>query len=397
MYAFFQRPGVTPARVAPWLALAVLIPAFVIGANLEPLGQQRAAYEEPPIVIAGGGTQTPLPGGVGTASGAVAGVSANGDDASGGDAFGGGDDAGTGDAAAADDGSTFAEPVPEPAFSEPAFSEPAGGDTTTGDDLPAEGTPAGEATESYEGTVVRVNKRSTSYAIATGEQDLIAIHARQLPKPGDSVRADARPLANGTYEEVGEREQIDTATSAAFRGWVTWVAPEGLAYTVSHRGASLLVRRADAADPVPLGAPVAVAADIDPDSGGLTQITLTAEGERTDSPVHVAGTVRAVDREQRTIALTADDLGESGAELTIAVPDEEIDLGKIEPRDVVDATVVIGADASYTLTGVSSNENAKAADDTEQAQGDQVEQEDPDATGKSADRLLRSLGIAPAG
>ena len=151
--------------------------------------------------------------------------------------------------------------------------------------------------------------------------------------------------------------------------------------------------RPDGGDPLPVGAPVAVAAEIDPKTGALTQSSFATEGERTDTPVNLAGIVRSVDAGERRLRLSADDLGLSYAELDLAVPDTAIDLAKVETGDVLSVTAIIGADAVYTLTGLSADGGAEAAGDTKLAQGDQVEAEDPDATGKFVDELLRSLGI----
>ena len=395
LHAFFQRPGVTPGRVAPCAGFALLGLALIIGLNVDPLDQRRASYGDGSVVVAGGGPQAQPTGA--TAAPAAAGAASAGDDPSDGGASDEGAAADESEAAA-DSAASYGEPSAEPSYSEPAPATSTGdeGDATgdtgdTGDD----DQPTGEPAESYEGTVVTAAKESGSYAIATADQDLIAVHAeKKLPKPGDSVRVAVRPLANGTYAEDSPPERIDTAGTASFRGWITWVAPDGASYTVSARGVSVLIRRAVAGGPVALGAPVLAAVDIGP-GATLTETGLDSEGERTDAPLHVAGVVGAVDGGTRTFTLSADSAGQSKATVTIAVHDQSLDLSGLSTGQPVDATVVVGADGTYTLTGLSGNGDAAEADDPKRAQGDQVAAEDPAATGRRVDALLRALGIAP--
>jgi hypothetical protein len=136
-----------------------------------------------------------------------------------------------------------------------------------------------------------------------------------------------------------------------------------------------------------------VTADIDKTTGALSQTDVKTEGERTDTPVHLAGVVQAVDANARTLTIAADDLRASEADIVLAVPDQAIDLTKVAPDQSVDATVVIGADGSYTLTGLSDDSTRAAADDAGNAQGDQVTQENPKLTARSVDQILRALGI----
>ena len=379
LHAFFQRPGVTPGRVAPWVGLGILLPAFFIGSQLEPVGQGRAAYEEPTTIVTGAGsTGTAAPATATSIAATAADSSTPADGGGGAGASNTAADTTASDATAA--GTGYVEP------SAPAGNTAAADDTS--DTLPADA-------EQYEGVVVHLNAAASSYTLATAEQDLIAVHADKQPKLGAELNAAVQPLANGTYGQAAEPTKNGSATSASFRGWITWIAPEpGLTYTVSSRGVSMLVTRPEgAAAPPPLGTPVAVTADIDLDSGTLTQTDVKTEGERTDTPVHLAGLVQAVDTTARTVTIGADDMRASEVDIVLAAPDTAIDLSKVAPDQSIDATAVIGADGSFTLTGFSDDGGRDAADDADRAQGDQVTQENPKLMARSVDRMLRALGI----
>jgi hypothetical protein len=109
-----------------------------------------------------------------------------------------------------------------------------------------------EEEETLTGIVLHVNPAAGSYTIADSAGTLSAIHAVKTPKPGMKVSISTRLLANGTLAESGPREKLATRVKAAFNGVVTYVdpTPSAPAYTVSKRGASVLVR----VQPDPTGA-----------------------------------------------------------------------------------------------------------------------------------------------
>ena len=75
----------------------------------------------------------------------------------------------------------------------------------------------------------------------------------------------------------------------------------------------------------------------------------------------------------RSLVLSADDLRESAADIKLPLAKGSgIHLSSISPGDVVDATGTIHArTAALSLTGISSDEGIKRADDPDLKQGDQ--------------------------
>lgn len=105
------------------------------------------------------------------------------------------------------------------------------------------------------GTVVHKNPVAGSYSISSGGS-LSAIHAKTLPSFGAKVKVPIRVLANGTFAEVAGRQNKGQATAVRFTGVVT-DSRDGLLpgdpdiYTVSGRGASVLVFAEDASGVTP--------------------------------------------------------------------------------------------------------------------------------------------------
>jgi hypothetical protein len=115
--------------------------------------------------------------------------------------------------------------------------------------------------------------------------------------------------------------------------------------------------------PVPLTSPK-------PSPVTLWQQSLRVDGQVT-AGLDVEGIVQAACLQPAGLVLSADDLRESGKDLTLAVA-PGIDLSRLLPGQAINATVTIGADGAYTLTGLSSDWGRKAADDGSQALGDQI-------------------------
>ena len=106
------------------------------------------------------------------------------------------------------------------------------------------------------GTVVHQNPVAGSYSISAGA-GLSAIHTtKALPSIGTQVKVPIRVLANGTFAEEAKRQVKGTAPIATFTGVVT-DSRDGLApgdpdvYTVSARGASVLVLAPDGTGTTP--------------------------------------------------------------------------------------------------------------------------------------------------
>jgi hypothetical protein len=96
---------------------------------------------------------------------------------------------------------------------------------------------------------------------------------------------------------------------------------------------------------------VDVRVENEPDAGGdairLLAESLELEGEASGA-VELSGVVGGVDPTGRTVRVSADDLGESGHEIVISVP-EEMNLQALEPGELVSLKVEIAPDGSYKL------------------------------------------------
>jgi uncharacterized membrane protein YgcG len=230
------------------------------------------------------------------------------------------------------------------------------------------------------GTVVHHNRHAHSFVVAVRGGGLRAIHARRLPAIGRSVAVRARALRNGTFVatkvHAGHRR-----TRVRIRGTVSFADRRHHRFTISANGVSLLVHvrrhrgaRAAASDVPAPGTTVEVEADLESGDDTVAQ-TVTPTG--TDLTVKVEGKVLAVDATARTITLTADDEDQSGAQLTISVPDTTIDLTTITPGSEVELLVALHSDGTYTLLGLAGDDNAKQADEQGDQQGQPVgDQED---------------------
>jgi hypothetical protein len=254
------------------------------------------------------------------------------------------------------------------------------------------------------GTVVHLNPVAHSYTLATGGGELMPIHTTRLPEPGAHVSVRTKQLFNGTFVEQGERATKGHETEALLGGYVSYRDPEALAYSLSVRGASLLIhlpKQDVAADLPPLGGYRLIRATIEkpaaPDrTRGGDPTTQTADGdgcsagkgpdagpvvvlteERTQftgPPVHyvdMEGIVGATCTDPGQIVLSADDVRDSTNNLLLNAP-APIDVTKLDQDQAIDVTAELGDDGSYTVTGLSSDQGASGADDPAAAQGDQA-------------------------
>lgn len=254
------------------------------------------------------------------------------------------------------------------------------------DETPVEKTPAPLKEESSEeseepgaeelsGTVVHVNKPAGSYTVAEVGGLMSAVHAGKLPAAGTKVEVPIRALANGTLAEAGKRVKTKTTKVAELAGIVSFVNADPLApaYTVSNRGTSALVHVTPDPSgalpelPVP-GAYVTVKAGNE--AGYLTQTQLDGGGAPF-THVELEGIIGAVEAEVAHLLISADDIRESGLDITLNVP-AGIDITKLTVGDSFLATADIGTDGSLTLTGLASDERTKGAEDAKSAQGDLV-------------------------
>lgn len=226
------------------------------------------------------------------------------------------------------------------------------------------------------GTVVHVNPAAGSYTVAEAGGLMSAIHAGELPPAGAKIEVPIRALANGTLAEGGKRLKVKTTRATELAGIVTFVGADPLAptYTVSNKGTSALVHvTPDPSGALPempaLGAYVTVKAGLE--AGRLTQTQLGGGGAPF-THVELEGIVGSVDLEKAQLLLSADDVRESGLDITLAVP-PEIDVSSLPVGESVLASADIAADGSLALTGLASDERLKGAEDAKATQGDLVQ------------------------
>jgi len=93
-----------------------------------------------------------------------------------------------------------------------------------------------------------------------------------------------------------------------------------------------------------------------------------------------AGIVEALCPDSGQLLLSADDIRESGHELSFAVP-ATIETAKLEVGQSILATATIAADGALALTGLASDERTKGAEDAKSIQGDLVSSK-PSDTGR---------------
>jgi hypothetical protein len=275
----------------------------------------------------------------------------------------------------------------------PVVGAPADDGTTTGGGTTAdEGGSGGgqepadeEVAVALTGTVVHVNPAAASFTIATEDRRLIAIHSHKPPGIGREIEVEATQLANGTYVDAGKRDLGGLRGRAGFDGTVSFRDPVTGAYTVSAPGVSLLVRGGAQRTPPDVGARVEVDARIadnvealpvstpgeegcgtppkplKPQRTALEQTGIeVADGERATS-TDIETIVQGVCRDQRKLIVSADDLRESGRDLSIRVP-KEIRIGALKPGQVLKLGAEIGDGAALRLTTVAGDEGKRGAE-----------------------------------
>jgi hypothetical protein len=222
--------------------------------------------------------------------------------------------------------------------------------------------PASAAT--LKGTVVHRNSHAHSFVIALAHGRLAAVHARNSPRPGRVVRVSARRLRNGTYAARSVRV-VGRHRHVRMRGTVTY--SRGRAFTLSSRGASILVHRrargarAAASDGAPpVGSVVQVDANVD-DNGDVEANDVAEEGQDTNG-IDLEGKVLAIDTTARTLSISADDDGESGAALVVQVP-AGVDMTGFSVGQEVELTVTRNPDGTFVLQQGLGDDNEQEADD----------------------------------
>jgi hypothetical protein len=377
-------PLTLPGRwSASALAGVVLGCGVLLGAAIGPaVAGQGIASAAGRVVLLGGGGSSGAPSGSGSSGTAAApalGAPEGNEPSSSPPADTSGDQSGgSSETTAAGTGpSTPVETAPESSDSAPVESTPGTDNSDTSSTDPT-----------VKGVVVHLVEPAHSYVIATDTGQLVPVHARKLPDAGTKVETVVHQLANGTFLEKKVAKK-GTASAAKLSGTVTYVDGTARVYTVSVRGASTLVHmpQQQPGPPPPSDQPPAlndlVTVDVtiapkpadpakpdDPQKTELDQSKIEKTGQAS-GPVDLEGTVQAIDTQQRTLTLAADDSRESAHDVVISVP-ATIDMTKLQKDDVLDVTATIAADGSYALTGASHDQDDKAADDGTLALGDQA-------------------------
>jgi hypothetical protein len=235
------------------------------------------------------------------------------------------------------------------------------------------------------GTVVHLNPAAASYTIATEDRRLLAIHTHKPPGIGRDVEVEATQLANGTYDESGKRDLGGLRGRTGFDGTVSFRDPVTGAYTVSAPGVSLLVRGGAQRTPPDVGERVEVEAKIadnpealpvsspgeegcgkapkppKPPRTALEQTDVgIAEGESATS-TDIEAIVQGVCRDQRKLIVSADDLRESGRDISITVP-KALRIADLKLGQVLKLGAEIGDGASLRLTTVAGDEGKRGAE-----------------------------------
>jgi cell wall-associated NlpC family hydrolase len=171
--------------------------------------------------------------------------------------------------------------------------------------------PTGEA-RSLTGTVVHRNARAHGFVLATPAGRLAAVHAARPVRPGRRARADVRLLRNGTMGagrvRLGARRR-----RARLLGTVTWADKTRGLFTLSARGASILIRGVAP----PVGRRAGVSALVD---GRSVRALAVRDRGRDDDGIDLAGTALSLDPTTRVLRISADDAGRSGAAVAVVIP-----------------------------------------------------------------------------
>ncbi|MDX6583688.1 MAG: hypothetical protein QOI10_2872 [Solirubrobacterales bacterium] len=248
-----------------------------------------------------------------------------------------------------------------------------------------------QSTTTLTGTVVHINPHAASYTIADDGGDLVAIHSHRPPNIGKSIEVEATRLANGTYSEAGNRDEHGSLGQASFSGTVSFGDRQTGVYTVSAPGVSLLVRGApgqrapaagaqidvrvkiaDDAEPLPVTPPGASGCGEPPPvpkppRTALEQISLVVHGGEPAASTGVEAIVEGVCRDNRKLIVSADDLRESGRDISLSVPDQ-IELGALKPGQVLKLSAGIRDNGGLELSSVAGDEGGSGAADPDLVQ-----------------------------
>jgi hypothetical protein len=230
--------------------------------------------------------------------------------------------------------------------------------------------------KSFRGAVVHHNQRAHSFVVADRAGHLYAVHAARAPRIGSEVVVRAKRLRNGTYQLQRSQRVGRASRRVRIRGVVSYVDRRTGAFTISAPGVSMLVVRphsrvahvAGAADATPpVGTQVVATGTVD-DQGDLEDQSVQSVGTQTNG-IDLEGSVLAVDQAAGTITVSADDSDQSGASVTVTVP-SSLDISQFTTGEEVELIVQPTGAGTATLLGSADDQNARAANDATDEQGD---------------------------
>ena len=212
--------------------------------------------------------------------------------------------------------------------------------------------PAGAAT--FRGTIVHRN--APRLVVATHSGRMVAIRTTRAIRVGTVVRVSGRSI-----------RKVGRTRHARLRGTVTYVNRGRRLFTLSARGASVLIHRRTArvaraaSDDMPAsGSQVTVNASLD-DQGDVEADDVNEDGQDTNG-IDLEVKVLSVDANARTLNLSADDDDESGAAIVVHVP-TSFDLTQFQTGNDVELVVTKETDGTFTLQKVDENEADNEGDD----------------------------------
>jgi hypothetical protein len=235
--------------------------------------------------------------------------------------------------------------------------------------------PAAAAT--VRGTVVHKNRSAHKFVLATQSGRLVVIHSNRGARVGRVVRVSGTKLRNGSYSARSIRS-VGSRRHARLRGTVTYASRSKKVFTISTRGASVLVHQKRlrgrsaraAADTLPApGEQVAVDTTID-NNDDLEADDVQSEGQDSNG-MELEGKVLSVDQARRLISIAADDDDQSGGAVTVAVPGS-FDISQFKVGNEVQLKVARQTDGSFLLTQAESDDE-NGADNEGDNQGNTTE------------------------
>ena len=230
------------------------------------------------------------------------------------------------------------------------------------------------------GTVVHHVFRAHSFVVAARGGRLVAVHAPRSPQLGERLALRAVRLHDGTYRLLGRERRLGRASHVRISGHVSFVNARGREFVLSAPGVSMLVRMRrsaarDAESPPVVGSEVSATGILD-DNGEITADSYQAESAPSGTwTVDLEGVVLAVDPGSSTIAVSADDDRQSGAAITVSVPNT-FDIADFRVGEEVELLVEPTGTDTATLLGSADDQNAQSAGDVQDEQG-----QDPGAQG----------------